>query len=221
MKKISIAIDGPASAGKSTIAKKIAEKLHFIYLDTGAMYRSLTYAAIKNKVNFDDEESLVKLLNKCDILFSMNEGIQNVFLNKENVTEKIRNIEITNHVSEVSSHAEVRTVMVQRQQEIAQQGNIVMDGRDIGTVVMPAADLKIFLVASAEERALRRYRETIEKGIEVSLDQLTEDMKARDYYDTHRSASPLRKADDAVELNTTNMNIEQVVSKVLSLVEEI
>lgn len=220
MKKISIAIDGPASAGKSTIAKRLAEALHFIYLDTGAMYRSLTYAAIKNRVSFDQEQELVELLKKCSITFSSENGTQKVYLNEEDVTEKIRETAVTNHVSEVSSHAAVRTEMVARQQQIAKEGNIVMDGRDIGTVVMPHADLKIFLSASAEERALRRYREMLEKGMDVSLEQLTHDMKERDYFDSHRSASPLQKAEDAIELNTTHLSIEEVVERVLVLLRE-
>lgn len=219
--KISIAIDGPASAGKSTIAKKIAEKLGLIYLDTGAMYRSLTYAAVKNEVSFEDEEALVSLLDTCNISFKMENGVQKVSLNNEDVTEYIRNIKVTNHVSEVSSHVAVRKEMVSRQQEIAREGGIVMDGRDIGTVVMPHANLKIFLNASAEERASRRYQELRSNGVKVSLQQLTEDMKARDHYDTHRVASPLKKAEDAIELNTTNMNIDEVINKMLSLVNKL
>lgn len=221
MKKISIAIDGPASAGKSTIAKKIAEALDLVYLDTGAMYRSLTYAALKKQIPFDNEEALISLLANCKITFKTENGVQKVKLNEEDVTDQIRNVDVTNHVSEVSSHVAVRKEMVKRQQEIAKKGGIVMDGRDIGTVVMPDADLKIFLVASAEERASRRYQELTANGIEVSLEQLTKDMEARDYYDTHRTASPLKKAKDAIELNTTHMNIEEVISEMLSLVNKL
>lgn len=221
MKKISIAIDGPASAGKSTIAKKIAEALHLIYLDTGAMYRALTFAALNNQTPFDNEKALVSLLATCTIAFKMENGVQKVSLNDEDVTQQIRSMDVTNHVSEVSSHVAVRKEMVRRQQEIAEAGGIVMDGRDIGTVVLPNADLKVFLVASAEERASRRYQELAANGVEVSLEQLTEDMKARDHYDTHRTASPLKKAEDAIELNTTHMNIEEVINEMLSLVDKI
>lgn len=218
MNHYNIAIDGPASAGKSTIAKKIAAKLDLLYLDTGAMYRTLTLAALREAADLEDEAAILSVLDHVEITFSHSEGQQNVFLNGEDVTEPIRTTDVTQNVSVVSSHEKVRAEMVARQQKIAQTGGIVMDGRDIGTVVLPDADLKIYLVASPEERALRRYREFQEKGIEVSLDQLTEDMKARDHFDMNRKASPLRKADDAVEVDTTSMSIDEVVDKILSMI---
>lgn len=215
MEQFNIAIDGPASAGKSTIAKQVAKELGLTYLDTGAMYRALTYMALVHKLNLEDETALLNLLADTEISFSSNQGMQHVFINKKEVTEVIRSKEVTQNVSLVSSHKNVRKEMVSRQQKIAQQGGIVMDGRDIGTVVLPNAALKIYLVASAEERALRRYRESIEKGMQVSLEELTADMIARDNYDMNREASPLKKAEDAIEIDSTNLSINQVVEMIL------
>lgn len=215
MEQFNIAIDGPASAGKSTIAKQVAKELGLTYLDTGAMYRALTYMALVHKLNLEDEAALLNLLADTEIAFSSNQGMQHVFINKKEVTEVIRSKEVTQNVSLVSSHKNVRKEMVSRQQKIAQQGGIVMDGRDIGTVVLPNAALKIYLVASAEERALRRYRESIEKGMQVSLEELTADMIARDNYDMNREASPLKKAEDAIEIDSTNLSINQVVEMIL------
>lgn len=219
MKDFSIAIDGPGSAGKSTIAKMVANKLNFIYLDTGAMYRSLTYLALKENCSLEDEAALVALLGRSEISFSAAEEQQLVFINNEDVTEVIRQTDVTKQVSLVSSHGLVREEMVARQQKIAKNDNIVMDGRDIGTVVLPDAPLKVFLVATAEERALRRYNEAKAKGMDVSLEELTQDLIARDRYDTTRLVSPLRKAEDAIEIDSTNLSIEEVVEKVLELVK--
>ncbi len=219
MKDFSIAIDGPGSAGKSTIAKMVANKLNFIYLDTGAMYRSLTYLALKENCSLEDEAALVALLERSEISFSAAEEQQLVFINNEDVTEVIRQTDVTKQVSLVSSHGLVREEMVARQQKIAKNDNIVMDGRDIGTVVLPDAPLKVFLVATAEERALRRYNEAKAKGMDVSLEELTQDLIARDRYDTTRLVSPLRKAEDAIEIDSTNLSIEEVVEKVLELVK--
>lgn len=220
MEHYNIAIDGPASAGKSTIAKKIATRLGLIYLDTGAMYRALTLAALREKKDLESENDLLVVLDAIKIQFDHGTGEQNVYLNGENVTDAIRSVNVTQNVSLVSSHEKVREEMVSRQQTIAKEGGIVMDGRDIGTVVMPHAELKIYLVASAEERALRRYRESVAKGMDVSLEELTEDMKARDYYDMNRTASPLRKAEDAIELDSTKMSIDDVVETILAMVKK-
>lgn len=219
MEQYNIAIDGPSSAGKSTIAKKVAARLGITYLDTGAMYRALTLSALRENADLESEEALLGVLNDSEIHLTQVEGHQTVYLNNEDVTETIRSIKVTQNVSVVSSHEKVRAEMVRRQQHFAEKGGIVMDGRDIGTVVLPNADLKIYLIASAEERALRRYRESISKGIDVSLEQLTDDMKARDYYDMNREASPLRKAEDAVELDTTQMSIDEVVETVLNMIK--
>ncbi len=220
MKKMNIAIDGPASAGKSTIAKKVAEKLGYIYLDTGAMYRTLTYAALSTGGDLQDEEALHKLLQGIRITFSTAENeMQRVFLNDEDVTESIRSDEVTQNVSLVSSFAKVREEMVARQKSIAQSGGVVMDGRDIGTVVLPDAEVKIFMTATAEERALRRYKENVAKGMTTSLEELTEDMKRRDHLDSTRTISPLKKADDAIVLDSTHLEIDEVVKRILDIIE--
>mgnify|MGYP001030195626 CR=1 FL=1 len=220
MEQYNIAIDGPSSAGKSTIAKKVAARLGTTYLDTGAMYRALTLSALRKGADFESEPAILAVLDESEIHLTQVEGHQTVFLNDEDVTESIRSTDVTKNVSVVSSHEKVRAEMVRRQQRFAEKGGIVMDGRDIGTVVLPNADLKIYLVASAEERALRRYHESVAKGMTVSLEQLTEDMKARDHYDMNREASPLRKADDAVELDTTHLSIDAVVETVLNLIKK-
>ncbi len=220
MKKMNIAIDGPASAGKSTIAKKVAEKLGYIYLDTGAMYRTLTYAALSNGSDLHDEEALHKLLQGIRITFSTAENeMQRVFLNEEDVTESIRSEHVTQNVSLVSSFAKVREEMVARQKSIARSGGVVMDGRDIGTVVLPDAEVKIFMTATAEERALRRYKENMAKGMTTSLEELTEDMKRRDHLDSTRTISPLKKADDAIVLDSTHLEIDEVVKRILGIIE--
>lgn len=220
MKKMNIAIDGPASAGKSTIAKKVAEQLGCIYLDTGAMYRTLTYAALSNEVDLQDEEALHTLLKGIRITFSTAENeMQRVFLNDEDVTDSIRSEEVTQNVSLVSSFAKVREEMVARQKSIARSGGVVMDGRDIGTVVLPDAEVKIFMTATAEERALRRYKENIAKGMTTSLEELTEDMKRRDHLDSTRSVSPLKKAEDAIVLDSTHLEIDEVVKQILGIIE--
>lgn len=220
MKKMNIAIDGPASAGKSTIAKKVAEQLGYIYLDTGAMYRTLTYAALSNEVDLQDEEALHTLLKGIRITFSTAENeMQRVFLNDEDVTDSIRSEEVTQNVSLVSSFAKVREEMVARQKSIARSGGVVMDGRDIGTVVLPDAEVKIFMTATAEERALRRYKENIANGMTTSLEELTEDMKRRDHLDSTRSVSPLKKAEDAIVLDSTHLEIDEVVKQILGIIE--
>ena len=220
MEQYNIAIDGPSSAGKSTIAKKVAARLGTTYLDTGAMYRALTLSALRKGADLESEPAILAVLDESEIHLTQVDGHQTVFLNDEDVTETIRSTDVTKNVSVVSSHEKVRAEMVRRQQRFAEKGGIVMDGRDIGTVVLPNADLKIYLVASAEERALRRYHESVAKGMTVSLEQLTEDMKARDHYDMNREASPLRKADDAVELDTTHLSIDAVVETVLNLIKK-
>lgn len=212
-KKIKIAIDGPASAGKSTVAKILASELNYIYCDTGAMYRVLTLQALRHNVDVEDEEKLVALLKDTDISFEPDEDQQKVFLNDENVTMDIRQPDVTNNVSAVSAHKGVREELVRRQQEIAQAGGIVMDGRDIGTAVLPDAEVKIFLVASAKERAERRYKENISKGITTPLEILQKEIEDRDYKDSHREVSPLVQAEDAIRLDTTSLSIEQVVEK--------
>ena len=220
MKKIQVAIDGPASAGKSTVAKIVAKKLHFIYCDTGAMYRSVTFAALKNHVKLDDDQALKELLKTIEIRFVPAEPEQRVFVNDEEVTQAIRTPEITNNVSLVSAQPSVRAELTKRQQEIAEAGGIVMDGRDIGTTVLPNAEVKIFLVASVHERAVRRFKENQTKGIDTPLDVLEKEIKERDYKDSHREISPLTQAKDAVLVDTTSLTINQVVDKILEIIDK-
>lgn len=217
-KTIKIAIDGPASAGKSTVAKIVASELGYVYCDTGAMYRALTYQAIEKNIEITDEKRLVELLKEMTISFEPNEDNQKVFVNGEEVTEAIRLPNVTNSVSAVSAHGEVRKELVKRQQEIASPGGVVMDGRDIGTAVLPTAEVKIFLVASVDERAQRRYKENVSKGIETSLEVLKQEIADRDYKDSHREVSPLIQAEDAILLDTTSLSIEQVAGKIREII---
>lgn len=211
MKQLSIAIDGPASSGKSTVAKILAKKLNFVYCDTGSMYRALTYLAIKEGIDFQDEAGLVALILNNTISFKQAEEGQLVFVNNVDVTNEIRQPDVTNGVSFVAMHAKVRSKMVALQQEIGRLGGVVMDGRDIGTAVLPDAEVKIFLVASVQERAERRYKENIEKGITTDFDTLKQEIEQRDHVDSTREVSPLVQAKDAVKIDTTGMNIEEVV----------
>jgi CMP/dCMP kinase len=219
-KRIRIAIDGPAAAGKSTVAKIIAEKLSYVYIDTGAMYRSLTYKAIKNHVDLNNENALSDLLFNTNINLTAGFGGQFVFVDGENVTDQIRESTVTNSVSIVSKYRSVREEMVRRQKEFANDGGIVMDGRDIGTHVIPDAELKVFLLASVEERAQRRHSENISKGFPSDLLQLKKEIELRDKLDSEREVAPLRKAIDAVELDTTSLSIKEVVDKIMLLAQE-
>ncbi|HEP1820087.1 TPA: (d)CMP kinase [Streptococcus suis] len=222
MKSIQIAIDGPASSGKSTVAKIIAKDLGYTYLDTGAMYRSATYLALTNCVEVTDQNRIVDLLAQYPIRFGRDDdGQQLVFVGDEDVTLPIRDNQVTNNVSAVASLPLVREELVRLQQEIAQAGGIVMDGRDIGTVVLPQAELKIFLIASVEERALRRFKENTERGIETDLETLKEEIAARDYKDSNRAVSPLKAADDAITFDTTGVSIEGVVKFISEKAKEI
>ncbi|TFE00425.1 (d)CMP kinase [Jeotgalibacillus sp. R-1-5s-1] len=219
-KKIRIALDGPAAAGKSTVAKKIAEQLGFIYIDTGAMYRTLTYKALKNEIDPKNGKELSALLLNTVIELKPGEEGQRVFLDGEEVTREIRQQEITLNVSDVALHQEVREEMVRRQQALVEEGGIVMDGRDIGTAVIPDAELKVFMIASADERARRRLEDHKKQGIQSDFEQLKKEIEKRDMIDSTREVSPLKKADDAIELDTTSMTIDEVVEKVTHLAEE-
>ncbi|MCQ9226965.1 (d)CMP kinase [Streptococcus suis] len=222
MKSIQIAIDGPASSGKSTVAKIIAKNFGYTYLDTGAMYRSATYLALTNGIEVTDQNRIVALLAQYPIRFGRDEnGQQLVFVGDEDVTLPIRDNQVTNNVSAVAALPLVREELVRLQQEIAQAGGIVMDGRDIGTVVLPQAELKIFLIASVEERALRRFKENTERGIETDLETLKEEIAARDYKDSNRAVSPLKAADDAITFDTTGVSIEGVVKFISEKAKEI
>jgi len=220
MKKINIAIDGPASSGKSTIAKLLAKKYGYLYIDTGAMYRSLTYFALRGKVSVDNEESLLSLLGNMNIIFKKSEHEQLIFVNETDVTEAIRSAEVTNKVSVVSAHKKVRQNLVKLQKEYAKNKGVIMDGRDIGTVVLADAEIKIFLVASIDERVRRRFAENKSKGIETDFDSLKRSIMQRDYLDSHRENSPLIRADQAHLVDTTGLDIEQVLEKIDTLVKK-
>ncbi|MFD2913016.1 (d)CMP kinase [Jeotgalibacillus terrae] len=217
MNNIRIALDGPAAAGKSTAAKKIAEKLGFIYIDTGAMYRTLTLKAVNQQIDPKNEQALYDLLMNTVIELKPGEDGQLVFLDGKEVTRDIREQRVTKHVSDVALHKAVRSEMVKRQQKLLKNGGIVMDGRDIGTAVIPDAELKIFMSATAEERARRRFEEHQSQGIKSDLQQLKSEIEERDYIDSTREVSPLTKAEDAIELDTTHMSIDEVVNKVTEL----
>lgn len=220
MKKICIAIDGPASSGKSTIAKILAKEFSFIYTDTGAMYRTVTYLALQHHVELTDGQGLAELISRYPITFKQGAKGQLVFAGTEDVTSAIRQPDVTNAVSIVAAEALVRQQLVKAQQEIAKEGGVVMDGRDIGTTVLPAAEVKIFLVASVKERAERRYKENKSKGIETDFDTLKNEIEHRDYLDSHREISPLTQADDAILFDTTGKDIPQVVAEVKALIQK-
>jgi cytidylate kinase len=219
-KKISIAIDGPAGAGKSTIAKLISKKLKIVYLDTGAMYRTVALKAIRENIDSLDGEKLAKLVNDIDIKVEYIGDEQRIYLDGEDVSNLVRTSEVSIGASNVAVVPEVRIKMVELQREIAKNCSVVMDGRDIGTYVLPNANLKIFLTASIEERAKRRYNEQLLKGIkDVSLEDVKNDIIYRDKNDSSRAFAPLAKADDAIGLDTTIMSIEEVVEKILEQIE--
>ncbi|WP_201764041.1 (d)CMP kinase [Planococcus halocryophilus] len=220
MKPIQIAIDGPAAAGKSTIAKIVAEKLGYVYIDTGAMYRAITMKALAEGINMASNEEAGKLLAETEIDLQPSEGGQLVFLDKNNVTEAIRSQNVTKAVSEMAAHELVRMRMVELQQQLAEGRGVVMDGRDIGTHVLPDAALKVFMSASVEERARRRFVENQKRDILTSLEELQAEIAKRDKMDSEREVAPLRQADDAIYLDTTSLTIEQAAQEILKLAEE-
>ena len=215
--RINIAIDGPSAAGKSTIAKELAKKLNYVHLDTGAMYRCTALKALQSGIKLDDEEAVCKMLADTDIRLTPD---GKVFLDGNDVTGKIRTDEVSMAASDVSKLQKVRADLVARQQEMAKEKGFIMDGRDIGTVVLPDAEVKVFMTASPEARAERRYKQNIEEGIPTSdVETIAEEIRQRDYQDTHREFSPLKKADDAVEIDTSHMTIEEVTEAMYRLVE--
>ncbi|AKS69188.1 cytidylate kinase [Staphylococcus schleiferi] len=219
MTAINIALDGPAAAGKSTIAKRVAGQLGMVYVDTGAMYRAITYYYLQHKdriVHFD------KMMDQIDLHLAYDpEKGQRVYLNDEDVTDFLRENDVTQEVSYVASIKEVRAFLVQAQQKLAAKKGIVMDGRDIGTTVLPDADVKVYMIASVEERAERRFKDNQERGIVSSIEQLKKDIAERDAYDMNREISPLKKADDAVEIDTTGLSIEEVTNRIIALVNKV
>lgn len=208
---INIALDGPSAAGKSTIAKRLAKKLNYIHLDTGAMYRCVAYKALSTGVSMEDEAALCAMINDTVIELTSDGS---VILDGKTVSNEIRTDKISMGASKVSAFKEVRALLVAQQQKMAENKGYIMDGRDIGTVVLPNAELKVFMTASAEARAQRRYAENLAKGFDSDLNKIIEEIKQRDWQDTHREHSPLKKADDAVVLDTSDLNIDEVVSAI-------
>ncbi|KFF09950.1 (d)CMP kinase [Flavobacterium hydatis] len=226
MKKITIAIDGFSSTGKSTLAKQLAKELEYVYVDTGAMYRAVALYAMKNGyINADsfDKEKLVASLPSIQLVFQFNAelGFGEMFLNGENVEKEIRTIEVSSFVSKVAEVSQVRSKLVEQQQEMGKNKGIVMDGRDIGTVVFPDAELKVFMTASASTRAQRRFDELQQKGDDVSYEEVLKNVEERDYIDTHREDSPLVIADDAVEIDNSYLNKEEQFAAVMELVNDV
>jgi cytidylate kinase len=211
MKRL-IAIDGPAGAGKSTVARLLAKKLSYLYIDTGAMYRAITYFLIKQGINYEDPKALSQALNKMDLHFQVIDGISVIFLNGKRCDEEIRQTDVNQHVSPVAKIVAVRHFLKEKQRDLAQSTFSVTEGRDIGTVVLPDADLKIFLMARPEIRAQRRWKELKEKGIDISYEKVLENVIQRDTIDSTRSEAPLRPADDAMMVDTSDMSIEEVVN---------
>lgn len=218
---ISVAIDGPSGAGKSTISRSAAKKFGFIYVDTGALYRTIGLAAFRRGYDTKDKSLILPMLPELNIELKYNEsGEQRMYLDGEDVSADIRMPEISMCASNVSAIQEVRTFLVDMQRGMAKKYNVIMDGRDIGTVILPDADVKIFLTASLEARALRRYRELLAKGVNDSLEEVMEDMKKRDYQDTNRAAAPLTAAKDAVTLDTSDYDFDESLRRVCSIISE-
>ena len=223
MKKITIAIDGYSSTGKSTLAKQLAKELNYIYVDSGAMYRAVTLFALNNnliKDDFFDVDSLINQLNKIHLNFKFNKdlGFSEMYLNEINVEREIRTLEVSSYVSRVSEISEVRKKLVEQQQEMGKNKGVVMDGRDIGTVVFPDAELKLFMTASPQKRATRRYIELSERGDDITYDAILKNVEERDFIDTSRKDSPLVKAKDAIEIDNSDLDINQQYQKVLEIV---
>lgn len=219
-KTINIAIDGPAGAGKSTIAKAAAKALGFIYVDTGALYRAVAYFMLSHRIDVNKEDKVASYL--CDVVPELKyiDGIQHVFLNGEDVSDKIRTPEVSMGASAVSAIPRVRDFLFDLQKKIAAENNVVMDGRDIGTVVLPNADVKIYLTASAEERARRRHKELTEKGENVSFEEVLADVNKRDYNDTHREVAPLKQAEGAILCDTTNVDLQGAIDMLINIINE-
>lgn len=220
MKKIQIAIDGPAGAGKSTIAKIVAEALRFTYIDTGAMYRAVTYKAMKENIQLHDAEAIEKMLEQTAITLKPSEQGQLVFVDGQDVSQAIRSNEVTANVSEVAAHANIREILVAMQQKLAADGGVVMDGRDIATHVLKDAELKIYMSATVEERAHRRFLDNERRGIPSTIESLQKEIALRDKLDSEREASPLIQAEDALFLDTTHLSIDEAAQEILKLAQQ-
>ena len=212
---MNVAIDGPAGAGKSTIAKAIAAKMGYVYVDTGAMYRAMALYFLRAGIASNDEEKISSVVDDISVSIKYEDGAQHVILNGEDVTGLIRTEEVGNMASASSVYAPVRSKLVALQQELAKTTDVIMDGRDIGTVVLPNADVKIFLTASVECRAKRRFDELVAKGMEADFDKIAKDIKERDYRDSHREISPLKQAEDAILVDSSDMTIDEVVNTII------
>lgn len=217
---INIALDGPSGAGKSTIAKAVAAKMQYVYVDTGAMYRAVACYMVTSGADLDNTAEVISKLSEIDVKLKYMDGAQHVILNGEDVSDKIRTPEISMAASKTSAIPEVRTFLFDLQQTMAKENDIIMDGRDIGTVVLPNADVKVFLTASAEERANRRFKELQEKGDPSTYEEVLRDIEQRDYNDTHRETAPLKKADDAVEVDTTKLDLQQSIDEICRVITE-
>ncbi len=217
---MNIAIDGPAGAGKSTIAKKLAGDLSYIYVDTGAMYRALAYDFLQKGIGYEEQEKIKEELQQVQVTIGFVDGEQRVFLNDEDVSGEIRKEEVGNMASHTSVYPFVREKLLSLQREMAKKYDVVMDGRDIGTTILPDAQVKIFLTASVQVRAMRRYKELLAKGQEADLAQIEADIEERDYRDSHREVAPLKQAEDAVLLDSSDMTIEEVVEKMKEIIKE-
>ena len=217
---LQVAIDGPASAGKSTVAKIVAQRFHYIYCDTGAMYRAITWKALQAGADLDDEATVKRLLDQIEIRFEPGTPTQKVFVDTTEVTLAIRQPDVTNAVSQVAALPAIRKALTARQRQIADAGGIVMDGRDIGSTVLPNAQVKIFMVASVEERAQRRLKDNAAKGITTPLATLKHEIEERDRKDSTRKVSPLTQAADAIRLDTTSLSIEQVADRIAEIIKE-
>lgn len=216
----SIAIDGPAGAGKSTIAKALAKRLGFIYVDTGAMYRTMALELLRKGISPEDVPAMEQACQDVEISIAYEEGSQQMYLNGENVSSLIRREEVGNMASVSAANGKIREKLVDLQRQMAARENVVMDGRDIGTCVLPQADVKIYLTASVHTRAMRRYKEYLEKGQKVDLQKIEKDIEKRDYQDMHRDISPLKQAEDAVLLDSSDMGIEEVIDAMIALYEK-
>lgn len=212
----SIAIDGPAAAGKSTVAKQVAIILNCVYIDTGAMYRAITWYALSKGVDPKDEEKVTALLPEIDLSLHLD---GKVVVNDQDITKEIRTTEVADNVSYIASYKKIRLHLVELQRKMSKNVSVVMDGRDIGSYVLPHADVKIFQVASVETRAVRRYKENLEKGINCSIEEIEENLRKRDYIDSHREFAPLKKAEDSFVLDTSNMTIDEAVNAIIKIVK--
>jgi len=217
---ISIAIDGPAGAGKSTIAKKLAKKMNYIYVDTGAMYRAIALYVIRKDITSDKVDEIKEVLDEISISIEYKDDTQIVYLNGENVNDYIRTEKVSIMTSDIATIPAVREKLIDLQRKLAKESNVIMDGRDIGTYVLKDANVKIYMTASSRTRAIRRYKEYIEKGIECDIDTVEQDIIKRDHQDMNRDVAPLKKANDAIELDTSNMNIDEVVASIEEICKE-